>query len=211
MSGVRDYEQWHENYDDPSSSLSWRLGVVQRHIEQALDRSGRPIRVLSACSGDGRDVLQVLARRDDAHRVTATLIEIHPGIAEHAREGAAGTSARVEVRTEDAGDSAAYLGIVPADLVLLVGVFGNITNKDVHTTVRTAPQLCQPGATLIWSRGRDDGDRNHDIRAWFTAAGFTELDYATLETGSRPAVGVVRYDGPPQPLVAGRRLFTFVR
>ena len=55
-----------------------------------------------------------------------------------------------------------------------------------------------------------EGSASHTLDGHFSA-GFTEHDYATLETGSRPAVGVVRYGGPPQPLVAGRRLFTFVR
>lgn len=65
--------------------------------------------------------------------------------------------------------------------------------------------------TLLWTRGREHGDLGDTIRAWFVAAGFSELDYATLERGSRPAVGVVRYDGKPQPLARGERLFTFFR
>lgn len=211
MADLRDYEQWHRAYDDPSSGLSWRLRTVQRFIERALDRHGGPIRVLSACAGDGRDLLEVLAGRSDADRVTATLIEIHPSIGERARTHAAATAAQVEVRTADAGYSDAYLQAVPAELVLMVGIFGNISDADVHTTVAAAPQLCRPAATLLWSRGRHDGDRNDAVRGWFTAAGFTELDYTTLDTVGRPAIGVMRYDGPPEHLAAGRHLFTFVR
>jgi SAM-dependent methyltransferase len=211
VGGLRDYEQWHRHYDDPSSNLSWRLRTVQRHIEHTLDRCPGPIRVLSACSGDGRDLLEVLARRDDADRVTATLVEVHPGIAARAREAAVGTSAQAEVRTRDAGNTDAYLGAVPADLVLLVGIFGNISDGDVHTTVATAAQLCGPGATLIWSRGRHDGDRNDVILSWFATAGFVELDYDTRDTGSRPAIGVMRYAGLAQPLAGGHHLFTFLR
>jgi hypothetical protein len=64
---------------------------------------------------------------------------------------------------------------------------------------------------LVWSRGRERGDLNPSIRTWFAQAGFTELDYATLEQGSRPALGVMRFDGPPRPLEDGQRLFSFVR
>jgi len=96
-------------------------------------------------------------------------------------------------------------------VVLLVGIFGNISDPDLARTVATAPALCRPGATLLWTRARRDADRNDVVRARFAAAGFTELAYATLDTGGRPAVGVVRYDGPPVPLPAGERLFTFLR
>lgn len=208
---LRDYEQWHQAYSDPASSLFWRLRTVQRFLDQALDRHCGPVRVLSACAGDGRDLLEVLAHREDAHRVCATLVEVHPAIAQRARDRAGTIAAQVEVRTADAGLSDSYLGAVPAELVLLMGIFGNISDVDLQTTIAAAPQLCQPGATLLWSRGRQDGDRNDAVRMRFAAAGFTELDYATLDSGSRPAVGVMRYDGPPQPLTTGRHLFTFVR
>jgi SAM-dependent methyltransferase len=208
---MRDYEQWHKEYDDPTSDLSWRLRTVQRYIAQALDRHAGPIRVLSACSGDGRDLLQVLSQREDAHRMDATLIEIHPDIAARARTAAARCGAHVEVRTADAGYTDAYVGAVPCDLVILVGIFGNISDADLAATIAVAPQLCRPGATFLWSRGRNHRDLNDVVRAWFASAGFTELDYATLDSGKRPAAGAMRYDGAPKPLIEGQRLFTFLR
>jgi hypothetical protein len=39
-----------------------------------------------------------------------------------ARDAAAGTAAHVEVRTVDAGTTDAYLGAVPADLFLMIGL-----------------------------------------------------------------------------------------
>jgi hypothetical protein len=211
MSGLRDYELWHRRYDDPDSDLSWRLRTVRSELRRALDRHPGPIRVLSSCSGDGRDVLDVLAQRADADRVSAVLIELHPQIAEHVRRAAAAVAARVDVRLTDAGRTGAYLGAVPAEVVLLVGIFGNISDADLARTIATAPALCRPGATLLWSRGRAGGDRNDTVRARFAAAGFAELDYATLDAGDRPAVGVVRYDGPPMPLPPDEHLFTFLR
>lgn len=212
---LRDYDAWHAGYDDPGSTLSWRLGRVQAAIGRALDAAAGPVRVVSACAGDGRDVLGVLAWRDDASRVRATLLELHPVVAERARQSAAaaGLTAQVEVRIVDAGRSDAYRDLPPADIVLLVGVFGNIDIEDLQRTIAASPQLCAPGATLIWTRGRGGelADHNHDIRSWFRAAGFTEKDYGTLERGSEPAVGIARYDGPPVALVPGRRWFTFRR
>lgn len=42
-----------------------------------------------------------------------------------------------------------YADAVPADLVLLCGIFGNIPDADVQATVRAAPQLCAPGAEVV--------------------------------------------------------------
>jgi hypothetical protein len=213
VSGLRDYEQWHRRYDDPTSDLSWRLRTVQGYLRQALDRYPGPIRILSCCSGDGRDVLEVLAQRPDAELVSAVFVEAHPVIADRARRSAAAVAARVEVRTADAGVTDTYLGAVPAEVVLLVGIFGNISDTDLARTIAIAiaPALCRPAATLLWSRARAGGDLNDMVRARFAAAGFTELDYTTLDSDTWPAVGVVRYDGPPMPLPTGEQLFTFLR
>jgi hypothetical protein len=49
---------------------------VQRHIPCWLDeRHGEALTVVSACAGHGDDVLGTLARRADADRVRATLLE----------------------------------------------------------------------------------------------------------------------------------------
>ena len=184
--------------------------MVQGHIRETLDRLPGPLRAVSLCAGDGRDLLGVLAERPDAARVQAVLVEVHPAIAERARRAAAGMAASVEVRCADAGDTTAYADAVPAELVLLVGIMGNITDADLARTIAAAPALCAPGATLVWTRGRSGGDRNGAVRARLAAAGFAELAYDVLDEDTLPAVGAARYDGPPAPLPAGR-LFTFRR
>ena len=128
MTDLRDYDRWHDRYDDPQSDLSWRLSRVQQYIEQFLDQRDGPVRILSVCSGDGRDLFQVLAGRPDTGRITATLLELHPSLADRARATAAAVAPEsgVTVRVVDAGNSDAYVGAVPVDLVLLVGIMGNI-------------------------------------------------------------------------------------
>jgi len=211
-SGLRDYVQWHKAYDDPDSDLSWRLRTVQQYLHHALDTHSGRIRVLSVCAGEGRDVVGVLAERPDAERVDVRLIELRPALAERARRSAVAAGlTRVEVVVADAGDTDTYVDLVPADVVLMVGIFGNITDEDLRRTIETTPQFCRTGATLLWSRGRQHGDRNDAVRAWFAAAGFVEVDYAARDTGEKPALGAVRYDGQPVALVEGRRMFTFLR
>jgi hypothetical protein len=211
---VRDYLTWHDQYDDPESGLSWRLRRVQSYIADLLDSTTGPVRVVSACAGDGRDILGVLAdraERGDADRVAVTLIEVHPALVAAAR--AAATAAgppQVEVRAVDAGNTTAYLDAVPADLVLLVGIFGNISSAEIERTIRAAPQLCAPGATVVWSRAPKD-DHNEDVRRWFVENRFNELDYAEGVATDRVGLGRVRYIGDSVPLVPGEQVFTFLR
>jgi len=222
MGGTRDYQNWHRRYDDQQSSLSWRLQQVRHHIGETLDRYPGEVRVLSVCSGDGRDLFGVLSGREDAGRVSAVLLELHPELAQQARDTAAAEGlAKIEVRTVDASNVDAYLGAAPADLVLMVGIFGNIADADVWRLIAFSPQLCRPGATLVWSRGRrfshqlpgvTSGDLNDEVRARFATAGFSEVTYETHENGGLPALGVLRYAGPQAELEPSQpQLFLFLR
>jgi hypothetical protein len=60
---ARDWHAWHDEYDDPASSLSRRLVVVRRQVDAILRARPGPTRLVSMCAGDGRDVLPVLAPR----------------------------------------------------------------------------------------------------------------------------------------------------
>ncbi|MFT4085200.1 MAG: class I SAM-dependent methyltransferase [Nocardioides sp.] len=211
MAELRNYVEWHRIYDDPDSSMSWRLGVVRSLVSQFLDEHPGAVRILSSCAGDGRDVLDVLAHRDDASRVSVVLLEIDPVLAARAREAGRLTGADVEVREVDAGSTDAYQGAVPADLVLLVGIFGNLATADVERAIAAAPHLCAADGLLVWSHGRVPHDRNSQVRRWLTAAGFDEEFYAELDRRSHPSVGMWRLTGRPAPLEPGRRLFEFVQ
>lgn len=127
------WQRWHEGYVDPGSDLSRRRRSVQRQIEQWLDsRDDAALSVVSACSGDGLDLLEVLAGRpDDARRVRARLLELDEGLAEKAETHAdAHGLDQVEVRRADAGVTDSYLGSVPADLVMMCGVFGTPSSAE---------------------------------------------------------------------------------
>lgn len=212
MPALRDYVQWLHRYDDPDSPLSWRLRTIQQWLHDDLDARPGPIDLVSVCAGDGRDIIDVLHARHDASRVTVVLLEAHPEVADLARQRArdAGLD-QVEVRTCDASLTRSYVGAVPADIVLLVGLLGNMSHEDVSTTITTTPQMCRPGATLIWSRGRDRDDINDRVRREFTDVGFTEQHYAASDQPTRPAAGLMRYDGATAPLDPDRHLFTFFR
>lgn len=205
-----DWQAWHEDYDRPGSWLAERLKVVQQQIEVVLDNSpAGPLRVVSLCAGQGRDLLEVLAghpRRDD---VRARLVELDPGNTRAAEDMVKATGLTgVEVVTADAAETAHYAGLVPADLVLVCGLFGNITEPDIRRTVRCCTSLCRTGGTVIWTRQRDVPDRVPSICEWFEELGFQRQWLS--EPAAVFGVGVHRFEGRPQPLPADTRMFEFV-
>jgi hypothetical protein len=118
-------------------------------------------------------------------------------------------SGQVRVAEGDASQASSYAGAVPADLVLVCGVFGNISADDISATVRALPSFCRPGAYVVWTRHRRPPDLTPAIRADFTAAGFTEIAFSAPE-GTVMTVGQHRFDGQTAPFDPARRLFDFV-
>jgi hypothetical protein len=98
---------------------------------------------------------------------------------------------------------------VPADLVLVCGVFGNISDDDIAGTVRALPAFLAPGGHVIWTRHRGDPDLVPTIDRWFVDAGFAQEFVSAAE--HQYGVGVHRLVTTPQPLPQGAHLFTFMR
>lgn len=204
---TKDWLQWHTAYDDTDAPLHHRLLAVQGRIRDWLDqRAAGPIRVISLCAGEGRDLLEVLADHPRAGDVRGRLVELNPELAARA---AARAPRGITVDVADAGSTDAYLGAVPADLVLACGVFGNIGEEDIERTVQALPAFCAPGAGVIWTRHRRPPDLTVDIRRWFADAGFEPVAFEA-PAAFEWSVGVQRYAGEPAALVGGRRLFTFI-
>jgi hypothetical protein len=208
---VKDWVAWHAAYDDPSSSLSVRLRLVREHLSRALDRApAGPVRLVSLCAGQGRDVLGVLPEHPRRQDTSAVLVETDPDNVAVARHLAteAGLS-QVEVREADAARVGAFADALPADVLLLCGIFGNVSAGDIHRTVAAAPALCAPGATVLWTRHRRAPDLTPQIRAWFGASGFAEVAFEAPDTEALTGVGVHRLTAAPAPDLPGEPLFTF--
>lgn len=206
-----DWQDWHDDYDKPGSSLARRLEAVQQRIRVALDAAPPgPLRAVSMCAGQGRDLIGVLAghpRRDD---VTARLVELDERNAAFARQSAAAAGlSGVEVTTGDAALTDQYAGMTPAYLVLACGVFGNMTDEDVERTIGYCTQLCARGGTVVWTRGRFEPDLVPRICDWFASRGFARLWVS--EPGVGYGVGAHRFLESPVPLEPGARMFTFTR
>jgi hypothetical protein len=183
--------------------------LVQAHVRAALDRAAAgPIRAISVCAGQGHDLIGVLGGHPRSADVTARLVELDEHNVVIARRAAhAAGLAGVEVVAADASVTDVYAGAVPANLVLLCGVLGNISAADIANTIGHLPRLCALEATVIWTRHRHPPDLTPHIRQIFKRAGFDELAF---EDSPPFGVGVNRLLVAPQPFQGGIRLFEFV-
>ncbi|HET6875111.1 MAG TPA: class I SAM-dependent methyltransferase [Acidimicrobiales bacterium] len=178
---------WHADYDRPGSSLSRRLEVVKERLRQALAANPPGATVLSLCSGDGRDVMPVVA--ENPGRVgRAVLVELDPILADRAKRAADQQMlSHIEVRGLDAGDVGSFADVLPVDVLLLCGIFGNIAHLDVKGVIAQIPKLLRAGGHVIWTRGGSQPDRRPEVRRWFLDAGLEE----------------VGFDGEPEPYGVG--------
>ena len=209
---MTDWVAWHAEYEDPESRLSRRVREVQRQLAAALDRApAGPLRLISACAGQGRDVIPVLAEHPRGSEVSALLVEADRDLAHDARNNAlvAGL-ADVVVVTGDASLTDAYASAVPANIALFCGVFGNISDDDIHHTVDTLPSLLAPAGEVLWTRYTAAPDLTPTIRRWFTEAGFEEMAFSA-DVAMRYGVGTHRLVAAPQPFASGVTLFQFLR
>lgn len=202
---MTDWQEWHKAYEDPTSRLSQRLAAVQARLAEAITNSRPgPVRLLSLCAGEGRDTIPVLTDHPRRHDVHAVLVELDGDLADRARQ-AARHLPNVDIRTADAGTTTAYLDAYPADIVMVCGIFGNISDEDIRTTIHAVADMTTPNGHVLWTRHRYEPDLTPTIRQWFHEAGFDEVAFDSPE-GTTYAVGTNRRR-PDQP----RRLFEFVR
>lgn len=97
-------------------------------------------RLLSLCAGDGRDVIRVLAGRVSSPSVAAVLIDSDPTLAARATAAArdAGLGS-VQVRCADAGDVGSFADVVPVDVLMVCGIFGNIDHAAIKNMIEAIP------------------------------------------------------------------------
>jgi hypothetical protein len=210
----RDWYAWHDDYDRPGSSLAQRLECVRERIRAALDAAPPgPLRAVSLCAGQGRDLIGALARHPRRADVTARLVELDPRNTDVARELAAEAGLTgLQIVTGDAALTSQYVGLVPADLVLACGLFGNLADAGIEAAIGYCTQMCATGGTVIWTRGRNARgapDLVPQVCAWFEDRGFDRLWVS--DPRSRYGVGVHVFTGTPAPLAKDAVMFAFTR
>ncbi|MEZ5409337.1 MAG: hypothetical protein R2761_15015 [Acidimicrobiales bacterium] len=201
--------RWHQAYDDPASMNSRRLEAVVALLGEVFTAApAGPIRVLSLCSGDGRDLSGALSGHPRAGDVSGVLVEVDPDLAAGAAGNLAAAAPGLAVRCADAGDPASFADQLPVDVLVLCGIFGNVAPADIAATVAAVPALASPGAAVLWTRHRRAPDITPWIRQRFHDAGCPAEGFVSPGPGGF-ALGLQRRRpeavAPPLP----PRLFTF--
>lgn len=201
--------RWHQGYDDPASMNSRRLEAVTDLLRLVFDTAPPgPVRVLSLCSGDGRDLAGALAGHPRAGDVTGLLVEADPDLAARAGANLPQVAPGLAVRCADAGDPASFADRIPVDVVLLCGIFGNVAPADIATTVAAVPALARPGAAVLWTRHRRHPDVTPWIRQRFHDAGCPAEAWVSPGPGGF-ALGRQRVGASASPAPLPSPLFTF--
>ena len=205
-----DWYEWHDTYDRADSPLVRRLATVQGRIRDALDHApAGPLTAVSVCAGQGHDLIGALTGHPRRHDVRARLVELDErNVAAARRAAEAAGLPGVEVVAGDAASTDHYLDLTPADLVLLCGVLGNITDTDVERVLDHCTQLCRTGGTVVWTRNRKAPDLVPQVCAWLEERGFERLWVS--DPGLVQAVGAHRCTGEPRQLPLGERMFDFI-
>jgi hypothetical protein len=208
------WSEWHQQYDE-SPALMGRLRAVREQLRTTLDEfPAGPIEIVSVCAGDGRDLIGVLSDHPRRQDVGVSLLDTDRASLNRGRAAAeaAGVQSQVRFLLADASLARNYVGLVPADLILLSGMIGHLRNSDVPRLVGSLPMLCKFGGRVIWNRHvvlNDGANQVKVIRNLFRSAGFDEIEFHTLAPDGF-AVGQVRYTGDAVPLDPNAVLFDFV-
>ena len=162
------------------------------------------------CAGQGHDLIGSVAAHPRREDVSARLVELDPRNTQAGSQMAAATNLeRFEFVAADASITDVYAGAVPAQLALVCGLFGNITDGDIATTISALPSLVAPDGTVIWTRHRHKPDVTPNIHHWFRDVGFNQLAFHQMPDGYQ-TVGVHQLTEPSEPLRSGLKLFGFV-
>ncbi|MDZ8237690.1 MAG: class I SAM-dependent methyltransferase family protein [Nostoc sp. ChiQUE01a] len=208
----KDWFEWHDLYNT-EPVLQQRLEIVQEYIAYSLNASGDgTVHILSVCAGDGRDLLGTLKNHPRKQDVYARLVEIDSNLVERGRATiqSLGLAKQIEFVNGDATIAANYVGAVPADIVLVCGVFGNLSEEaELNRLLDNLSFLSKEGAFVIWTRGHSNGIPYSDnVRKTFRASGFEELNFKLTATGNM-GVGIHRYLGKNFTEPKEQQLFVF--
>lgn len=212
MNERKDWQKWHTLYDDSESGLAKRLRLVQEAIGNSLPKKPEDkYQIIDICSGDGRDLLEVLAHYPNNDNIHSYLVEIDDKLARESERTASDKGLQnVTVMNGDASSLRTYKNVTPADLILLCGIFGNISNDDIRNTIESLAQLSKQGTRVVWTRHLRSPEVVPMIRHSFIANDFKEVDYKTTSDDSY-AIGIYEFYGLPQRLNDDIRLFTFTK
>jgi hypothetical protein len=208
----KDWYEWHDLYNT-EPKLQQRLDIVRQYIAYSLSASpDGAIRIVSVCAGDGRDLLGTLKNHPRAKDVSARLVELNSNLVERGSTTieSLGLAKQIEFINGDATLASNYIGAVPANIVIVCGVFGNLADeRELTRLLDNLSFLSKPGAFVIWTRGHSNGiPYSENVRKILHVSGFEEVNFSLTATGDM-GVGLHRYLGENLPQPKEQQLFVF--
>jgi hypothetical protein len=189
-----------------------RLQAVQEHLSECLDEAPPgPVRILSMCAGDGRDVIGAVRAHRRRKDVSAWLVELNSQSVELGKGYSvnAGLERSLKFINADATVYSTYKQIAQADIVLVCGVWGHVPAGEKSMLVRAISTLCKPGGAVIWTRGTSKGiGRVREIEALF-AGTWWDKSRVTYTPDAAWAIATYRYHGPAHEMPADGQIFHF--
>jgi hypothetical protein len=113
----------------------------------------------------------------------------------------------VDAVVADATKPASYVGAVPANVVVVCGVFGNVPDSELGSFIGRLPELCAPAATIVWTRHRRAPDMTEPIGEHFRGAGFERV---RADRSDAVVVASQKLVRSPRALELDDELFHFV-
>jgi non-ribosomal peptide synthetase component F/acyl carrier protein len=208
------WSNWHKNYE-VSPRLKARLQLVQGQIDGVLIAAPPgPIRILSICAGDGRDLLGL--RPDHSRRpdIVAYLVDNDSPSLERGRREAAQIQfpGQLHFLEADATQNRSYQDLGHFDLVLISGLLGHLRPEGVTSLLTGLPMLCRHNGWVLWNRHLvlNQGSRQvPTIRQCLAETGFSEIHFQMTDPQGF-AVSLAQFRGTSQPLPPEGTLFEFV-
>jgi hypothetical protein len=189
-----------------------RLQAVQEHLAECLDDApAGPVRILSMCAGDGRDVIGAVRAHRRRKDVAAWLVELNSQSVELGKGYSvnAGLERSLKFINADATVYETYKSIGAADIVLVCGVWGHVPANEKTLLVKAVSTLCKPGGAVIWTRGTSKGiARVREIEALF-AGSWWNKGRVTYTPDATWAIATYRYRGPAHELPGDGQIFHF--
>jgi hypothetical protein len=200
-----------------------RLDEVKRQIRVTLDECPPgPLRIISLCSGDGRDLLGVVpdhARRPD---VSCLLVDANPEAIVDAKAAASAVGLEKQFRCV-VGDAACldhYESFGPAHLIIISGVFVYLMPADAERLIAALPMLGHTGFYVIWNRRLPQSPDKEIFRKGSVVVEdlqnfFRLYDFRTVTNSATGVDGFAvrreKFYGTTRPWKLGAPLFKFFR
>jgi hypothetical protein len=168
-----------------------------------------PVTVVSICGGQGRELIGALEKHPRRADVRGRIVELDAENAAFARAWAQKAQLDLEVVTGDASIADSYAGLPAADLVVISGVFGHLSDADRVRTINFVRQICRTGGCAVWTFFRMGEDQSETLRGHFREQMFDEESFETLSGKFAFTVARSRYAGAPTQFEPHAKIFTF--